>query len=362
MPPPVDDDATIRVKPPAPPGQGAPRILLWGFALLASVAVLALGGGWLWWPTPPSPTAAPPPMAAAPVPAPAPVAETPTSAPAEAVPERPEFAIEPATEQDILNHVPPAGAPDPTVFHFMANQHILVLDFASLREQGLMLNRVAALTEKSGLSHREVLSDSALDAAIRSSGDTIETYYYGHDYSAEALTRFFELADSGHIILSDQEEALRRLIGQEGWFARGAPGGLISIPQAGADARVTRAARATILHHELSHGEYFTNAAYATFVHRFWMQTLTTGERDRIKQHLRSVGYDSSIEEVMENEAQAYLMFTDSPEFFTPEMIGMSKARLGELRGGFYKTMPAGWLRDSLGQTLNEGKTATARP
>jgi hypothetical protein len=359
MPPPVDDDATIRVRPP---GRGAPRVPLWGFALLASGMVLALAGGWVLWPAPPASVEAPPVATAPPVAAPAPVAETPEAAPPEPVPAPRAFAIEPATEQDILNHVPPVGAADPTVFHFMANQHILVLDFASLREQGLMLNRVAALTEKLGLSHREVLTDNALDAAIRSSGDTIETFYYGHDYSAQALTRFFELADSEHIILSDQEETLRRLIGQEGWFAPGERGGLISVPQVGADARVTRAARATILHHELSHGEYFTNVAYATFVHRFWTQTLTPPERERIRQHLRSVGYDSSIEEVMENEAQAYLMFTDSAEFFAPEMIGMSKSRLAELRGAFYKAMPAGWLRDSLGETLSVGKTAAARP
>ena len=37
----------------------------------------------------------------------------------------------------------------------------------------------------------------------------------------------------------------------------------------------------------------------------------------------------------MENEAQAYLMFTDGAEFFTPEMVGMSQARLAQLRNGF---------------------------
>jgi hypothetical protein len=62
----------------------------------------------------------------------------------------------------------------------------------------------------------------------------------------------------------------------------------------------------------------------------------------------------------MENEAQAYLMFTDSSDFFTPEMIGMSKTRLTELRSGFFRGMPAGWLRDSLGRSLSGNKTAGA--
>jgi hypothetical protein len=288
---------------------------------------------------------------------------SPAAAPPDTLPGRHEFSIETATERDILDHVAPPGAPDPAVFRFVANPSILVLDFASLHDQGLMLNRIAALAEKSGLPHNLVLNDNELDAAIRASGDTIETYYYGHDYSAQALARFFALADLDHIALTDGEETLRRLIRQEGWFEPDAYGGLISIPRVGADDRVTRAARATILHHELSHGEYFTNPAYAAFVHRFWTRMLTAAERERIRRHLQSIGYDPSLEEVMENEAQAYLMFTDSPRFFTPDMIGMSKPRLAELRGGFFKAMPAGWLRDSLGETLSAGKTAaTARP
>ena len=89
-----------------------------------------------------------------------------------------------ATEQQILDHVPAAGAPDPTVFRFASDPRILVLDFASLLEQGRMLNRVAALVEKSGLPHDRVLTTSKSTAAIRASGDTVETFYYGHDYGA----------------------------------------------------------------------------------------------------------------------------------------------------------------------------------
>jgi hypothetical protein len=102
----------------------------------------------------------------------------------------------------------------------------------------------------------------------------------------------------------------------------------------------------------LSHGEYFTNPVYAAFVHRFWTQTLRSGERDQIRGRLQTLGYDANLDDVMENEAQAYLMFTESAEFFRPEMFGMSGARLAELRAAFFRSMPAGWLRDSLGQDL----------
>ena len=57
------------------------------------------------------------------------------------------------------------------------------------------------------------------------------------------------------------------------------------------------------------------------------------------------------------------LMFKDGAEFCTPDMIGMSKARVTELRNGFFRAMPAGWLRDSLGQFLSGNKTAaTGKP
>ena len=153
-----------------------------------------------------------------------------------------------------------------------------MLDFKSLRDQGQMLNRTAAtFVEKAGLPHDRALDDTDLDAAVRAGGDTVETYYYGHDYGDQALTRFFALADQESINLSDGEQALRQLLRQEGWFEPNSHAALISIPQVGADEHVTLSARATILHHELSHGEYFTDPRYAVFVHHFWTQTLDLG-------------------------------------------------------------------------------------
>jgi hypothetical protein len=412
MPQPINDDATIRLTRPISPGDmppplpvDPPRVIsgparppglrrqvpVWAIAASALVVVLAAAGGWLLWPV-----TQPPPASRTSVPPGAPVAtlqapRTPlaadaaappiaASAPAvggfdgassatrglqgtaQATPGQAEFIIEIATEQQILDHVPKPGDPEPTIFRFEPNPRILVLDFASLLEQGRMLNRVAALVEKSGLPHDRVLTSFEIAAAIRASGDTVETFYYGHDYDAGSVIRFFALADRDNIRLVGEEDRLGRLIRQAGWFEPNAQAALISIPQVGADAHVTRAARATILHHELSHGEYFTNPAYVAFVHQFWTQTLTATERDRIRAFLHSDGYDSSLEAVMENEAQAYLIFTDSVEFFTPEMIGMSKGRLVELRNGFFRTMPVGWLRDNLDQTLGANQTAVQRP
>ena len=59
----------------------------------------------------------------------------------------------------------------------------------------------------------------------------------------------------------------------------------------------------------------------------------------------------------MENEAQAYLIFTDNPDIFTPDRISMTKDRLAALRDEFFRTMPDGWLRGRLGQVLNDHKS-----
>lgn len=233
-----------------------------------------------------------------------------------------------------------------TVYRLTSNPNILVLDFASLMEQGAMLNRLGAFAEKAGLPRDRVLTDAELDAAVRAGGDTPETYYYGHDYSAATLARFFALADRDRIALTPSEEALRRLMQQEGWFAEGKAGGLISVPRVGANERITAESRATILHHELSHGEYFSNAAYAAYTHHFWTSVLTARERDGVRQYLGSEEYDSQIDDLMENEAQAYLVFTLNPAFFTASMVGMTEARRAEVRAIFLRDQPSGWLRD----------------
>jgi len=234
------------------------------------------------------------------------------------------------------------------VFRFADNPRILVLDFASLHEQGRMLNRVAAFVEKAGLPHDRVLTDDELDAAIRAQGDTMETFYLGHDYAVASLRDFFATADSQRLELDPQEEQLRALLRQEGWLTSDIMAGLISLPAVGSDPRITAATRAAILRHELSHGEFFSNPTYAAYVHGFWLTQLTADERAGIRAFLAKEDYDVGVEELMYNEMQAYLMFTRDPAFFTPELAGLTRERLTELQARFLAGMPAGWLHNVL--------------
>ncbi len=248
----------------------------------------------------------------------------------------------------ILGHV----AEHLTVYRFAANPNIIVLDFPSLRMQGEMLNRVASLIEKAGLSRTEVLNDVALEAAIHEHGDTVETYYYGHDYRADALAFFFAAADRQNVALDAQEERLAALLHQLGWLAPGAVGALISVPRTGDT--ITETMRATMLHHELAHGEFFSDPAYANYVQRFWLTALTERERASVRHFLGSMDYDTGNEELMYNEMQAYMMFTYDPRFFLPSNVDMTPARRAELQAEFLKGMPDCWLKLALAQHVRQ--------
>ena len=250
----------------------------------------------------------------------------------------------PAADEAALRAESPAVR---TTLRFAPNPAIVVLDFPTLAEQGRMLNRLAAWAEKAGVPHDRLLNDADLDAAIRATGATPATYYYGHDYRASDIARFFALSESDHVLLDAEEGELRQLTRRAAAEPAGF-GALITTVRADAANEVDAAARATILHHELSHGQYFTDPAYARFVNTVWTSVLTASERARFRTYLTAEGYDPALEDVMVNEMQAYLMHTADPRFFDPAKLGIPPARLAEIRQSFAAGMPASWLRDAV--------------
>jgi hypothetical protein len=313
------DDDTVRLPVRRGPELGPSRRLFLVCAACAAAAAATGGAGWWLFG-----------RKSAPVP-------TPGVAPAPA----PKIALRIAGEQAICDNHPSTL----DVFRFDKNQRIVVLDFPRLADQGAMLNRVAAMAEKNGLPHDRALDDAALDQAIRAGGDTPETFYYGHDYGAGELTRFFAATDRQKLELTPGESWLRQLLEQDSALKSGGNIGLISIPATG-EGGVTIDMRSTILHHELSHGEYFTNPVYAGWTWEFWSKVLDTPAREAFRKFLVSENYDPGIETLMANETQAYLMFTPSADFFRPELVGMNDTAIHDLRRRFREGMPPGWLRD----------------
>ena len=335
-----EEDDTIRLRPGVPfPGatpavappvsRPAPvprrRIAPW---LGVGVVVLLAGGvaAWRWLA---GGTAAPPSVsiAAAPPPRPAPEpapAIIPASLP---IPGRLATLPPLLDEAGLLAH----RAAEPAMLRLADNPAVFVLNFPSLDWQGAALNRIAALIEKAGLPRDRILTPAEMAEAITRAGDTPATFYYGHNYRGVSLDRFFRIAARDGVALSAKEEWVeaqyrlaRSLVPECQEIA------LLSV--AAPDARMTAEWRATVLRHELGHGLFATRPAYAEHIRRVWRDRFTESERAAIRAFLGREGYDTANEEMMIDEAQAYLLHTPDPRFFAPSHIGTDETGIARLR------------------------------
>lgn len=246
-----------------------------------------------------------------------------------------------ASEAAIFNHIGHRFA----VFRFRDDPLIVVIDCPDLEAQGLMFDRIAALIEKAATPRDRVLDEPAFRRALAAANLSVATYYYGNDYPASALRRFYRLAEAEHVPLTAQERRLRRIARNEGFLRPGANGAVLSIPQAEGRRRVGWRTRAVILRHELAHGAYFTLPFYRAYVHRFYDSAMTAPERAAFRGFLVASGYDPADRDLIVNETIAYMVFTRDPNFFTAATVGLSTAQLASLRRRFIAGMPHFWLR-----------------
>jgi len=231
-----------------------------------------------------------------------------------------------------------------SLWRFADDPAILVMIFPSLHEQAMTLDRIAEFVERAGGPRDRVLDDASLRAAIAATGDSFDTVYYGHDYRAADLQRFFSIASADQVALDPEELLLKDEMQQLGLLTPGDVGALITMPPKGGGL-MDASARATILRHELSHGLYFTDMAYNSYVRQFWQNSMTEGQRAGMRNFLVSEGYDGTNKDLMRNEGIAYLVHTADRRFFTAQVAGMDDATARELRDSFIAGMPAGWLR-----------------
>lgn len=239
-----------------------------------------------------------------------------------------------------------------TIYRPSENPRILVIDFPSLAEQARAMNRLAALIEKDGAPRDRLLSDAEMAALTGNAA----TFYFAHDYAATSLAKFFTLAESEAEALNSQEKDLLALLLAAHVIHPDPPGGyvpgtpemaVISLVQPQPDDPATRedeavdvALRDTMLRHEMSHGEFFTNEAYRRHCERFWRERLTEAERKRFRDFLSRHGYDPKDEALMINEAQAYLMHTPDPRAFSAEALRVTKEQLLDIQRRFMDPQP----------------------
>lgn len=241
------------------------------------------------------------------------------------------------------------------VARLQENPAVLVIEFPSLAIQGAAMNRMAALLEKSGAPRDRVLGDTDLAALIERSGDNAQTFYQGHDYDGAGLARFYALVQHQAQPLNRHEDQLRRVLlahellltTAEGLRPQGTQAVITFTaaqaddPATAQDETVDARRRESVLRHEASHGRFYTQAAYRAHCRRFWHEFLSAPQRELMRRHLASLGYDRSDEELMLNEAQAYVMHTPDTRAFDAQAVGIADEVLIELRTRFWRTLPA---------------------
>jgi hypothetical protein len=243
------------------------------------------------------------------------------------------------------------------------NPAILVIEFPTLHEQGLAMNRLAAMFEKRAAQRERVLSSLELDELMRRSGDTVASFYQGHDYPAAKVARFFTLAETQRVELNAQETQLRALMLDARLMQRGDDGSYRALgeqaavsftgvqpdnPSTPANEMVDRVRREAVLRHELSHGEFFTNAAYRAHCINFWRKVLSERERTMFRTYLKGLEYNPSDDTLMANETQALLMHTPDSRAFNAKDLGISDAALSQLHIRFRAGEPANGLGSAL--------------
>lgn len=316
-----------------------------GRVLLAAATVLAAGVVAAWWWHSRAPAAQPVDASqrAASAPASTPTATVATGAAAPI--EIPQLEVRELLQQ---------RAQDWRAARLRGNPAVLVIEFPSLKEQGAAMNRAAALIEKSGAPRDRVLGDAELQALITRQGDTAQTFYQGHNYVAEQLARFYALSARQGQPLTGQEQRLKRLLVDahalagdgEATAAKGLQA-VISFtaaerdsPGTAIDETIDERRRESVLRHELSHGLFFTSREYRDHCWRFWRDRLSHEEREALRSMLARLHYDPGNEELMVNEAQAFLMHTPDERAFNAASLGVSAAKLADLRKRFLAGAP----------------------
>lgn len=267
---------------------------------------------------------------------------------------------------EMLGDGPPLDTAAWRFARLRSNPRILVIEFPGLRAQAGTFNRVAALTEKTGAPRDRLLSDDELAALIRGSGESADTFYFGHDYSDTSLLHFYNLAAASPTLLNPSERQLREaLLARQVLAAEGArlvasapPQAVISFtrtqaddPATPTDETVDAVRREAVLRHELSHGQFFTRDDYRAHCWEFWRGALSEVERQSFRKYLAGLDYDPQNEELMVNETQALLMHTPDPRAFDPADVGLSPERLRSLQIRFGVGVPAGVLPDPVTAT-----------
>ncbi|MBT8439945.1 MAG: FHA domain-containing protein, partial [Gammaproteobacteria bacterium] len=241
-----------------------------------------------------------------------------------------------------------------TLYRYSINPDVYILDFPSLYIQGRSMNRIMALIEDVRAPKDRVLSEFEFEKFLKTHALSTESFNLGHDYTSHHLTQFFKLTQQHGIALRPEEKQLKALLVKHGLINNDLTAiseqdkkVIISITQQtiefdknNNEINVTLDTRKSVLRHELSHGEFFSNPSYREYAENFWNNEIPDYLRRRIGRFLTDLGYDISDKILTINEMQAFLFHTDHESIFSAQDIGITVKELHEIRKRFFEGLP----------------------
>ena len=237
------------------------------------------------------------------------------------------------------------------VWNLANSPQIYIFDFPGLALQGRTFNRATQFTEQvqANTGYPKVLDNDETTKHLESIRRTQANFAFGHDLLISELVQFYNLVDRDKIDIFPEEIVLRDFLVEQGlvkvwrgFYTAVQPGVVIlSIPQTqpkkADEPLVNDLARRAIFTHEIAHGEYYTNPYYAAYCRKFWTETLNDAQREAFIGLFKKYNYAVTMDELVVNEMQAYLMFTPDPNSFSAKKMGITD---GELEAMFRHGKP----------------------
>ena len=189
------------------------------------------------------------------------------------------------------------------VFRWEQFPSLLIFDFADYAIQDRMLKRLAFFVEKKGFRGR-LAPDSEI-AELHA--------WNAHDYRAEDLARFFQLARQTQFPLLAEERELERILLNAGIIIAGGSvsesdkitagsGGIISISR-----ESNASLRALFMAHEGFHGLFFIDEDFRNFTRARWRQ-LSAPAKKFIVSYFGYQQYDITDEYLLINEFMGHIL------------------------------------------------------
>jgi hypothetical protein len=199
--------------------------------------------------------------------------------------------------------------PELEVYRWPELPGFLILDTRDYATQQRMFHRLAFFVEKAGYVGR--VADYDEIALLRG--------YNAHDYYNEDIVRFIEAAERQGIPLLPEETELMALLEVNGAFRRRVDrlearrGGVLSVSRESGPSL-----RRLHLHHELTHGVFYADTAYAAACRSAWAR-LAPDTRQFYRLFLAWQQYDVSDAYLVVNEFQAWTLH--NPERWTEDFF-----------------------------------------